>query len=1140
MFNPPDILNAQLLVVDDEHVHVFVLESMLREAGYTSVTSTMDSHQVCELHRANHYDLILLDIQMPGADGFQVMEGLKEIEVDGDLPVLVIAGKAGEKLRALRAGAKDFVSKPFDPAEVLARVRNLLKIRLLYKQVRNYSKVLEQTVQERTADLQKSEQRFRSFMQHLPGAAFMKDLEGRYIYVNPGAEKVIGKAADAIVGHSTRDMFPAVYAELSISRDHDVVSAGDATSSVDEIPTAEGTRLFLTHRFPISGSDGHLAVVGGIALDITERINAERALHSSETRFRMMWETTTDAIVILNETGHIRYANPAFRDVFGYESAEVVGKEIGVIQPAYLRAAHSAGFARYLQTGKKTLNWRSVETIGLHRSGREIPVEIVFTEMEVDGKPGFAGFIRDISDRKLAAQALHLSEERLRSISEASREWIWETDVHGKYTLSNYAVESILGYTPEEVMGKNAVDLLCEEDQQAAIEWQQTRTEKRNRGWHNLTLRWRHKDGSQRWLESNALPLLAPGGEFIGYRGADRDITERIQQQEKIAGLSRIHAVLSGINTMIVRVSDRQELLRGACRIAVEQGRFTMAWIGLAEPGAAKVRPVAWSGVEAGYLDNVGQALATVNEDEGVAGRALREKKPVVANDVETDPKVIFKQEALSRGYRSLVALPLMVEGAAIGVMVLYASTSGFFYPDEMKLLTALADDISFALDHIAKGERLAYFSYYDALTELPNRQLFSDRITQLTKTADAEGRPLAVLIVDPQRFRNINDTFGRGAGDLLLKQLAQHLRETVGESCSPARIGADQFAFATSGMDTSELILLVQRYAMRLQLDQFVIGGVELRIAIKIGIAQFPADGEDAETLLRNAEAALERAKDTADIYLFYSREMNARVAQRLHLESRLRRAIEKQEFLLHYQPKFDLQTRQIQGLEALIRWNDPERGLISPLEFIPVLEDTGMILEVGWWVVKQSLADRRLWQERGLEAPRVAVNVSQLQLRRKEFVATILSALGGAAGEAAGIDLEITESLIMEDTQASIEKLRELRAAGMRIYMDDFGTGYSSLSQIAQLPLDALKIDRAFIKSMDDKTEHMTIVSTIISLAHALKISVVAEGVETETQADLLRSLGCNQVQGYLFGRPQPAEETAKLLRAAIGATD
>jgi diguanylate cyclase (GGDEF)-like protein len=400
---------------------------------------------------------------------------------------------------------------------------------------------------------------------------------------------------------------------------------------------------------------------------------------------------------------------------------------------------------------------------------------------------------------------------------------------------------------------------------------------------------------------------------------------------------------------------------------------------------------------------------------------------------------------------------------------------------------------------------------------------------------ARAEKGELAVMLIDLERFKRINDTLGRHAGDQVLKEMANRLRRTISESATPARIGGDRFAVVVANLPEPSIARWVEQWIVDSFAEPITLDDIELRTTVKIGIALYPADADTAEVLFVNAEAALKRAKDEAAPYLFYSPEMNARMAQRLRLESRLRRAVAHKEFSLHYQVKVDIATRAVRGLEALIRWQDPEHGDVSPLEFVPLLEETGLIVEVGRWVIERAVADIAVWRAGGLRVPRVAVNVSEAQLRQPNFVATVLAALGPLQDHAAGLDIEITESMLAQNTAANVQKLLQLRAAGVQVFMDDFGTGYSGLSQIAHLPLDALKIDRAFVTGMYDSAEHMAIVSAIINLARALGITVVAEGVETEEQANKLQSLGCDEAQGFLFGRPIPADEMAKLLAAS-----
>jgi EAL domain-containing protein (putative c-di-GMP-specific phosphodiesterase class I) len=302
--------------------------------------------------------------------------------------------------------------------------------------------------------------------------------------------------------------------------------------------------------------------------------------------------------------------------------------------------------------------------------------------------------------------------------------------------------------------------------------------------------------------------------------------------------------------------------------------------------------------------------------------------------------------------------------------------------------------------------------------------------------------------------------------------------------------------------------------------------------VALRGGVALFPNDSADADALLHNAESALDQARESGENLLFYSADANVRVAERRKAENRLLQAVEKQEFELHYQPKLDLHDRRIVGLEALLRWNDPEKGLIPPVQFIHLLEDTGLILEVGRWAMKQAVIARREWQKAGLPAPRIAVNVSALQLKDKRFTQDVADALAAAPGDV-GLDLEITESMLMENVEEGVQKLRAIRDMGVHIAIDDFGTGYSSLSYISTLPVNTLKIDRSFIDGMTDNPAKTSIVTTIISLGHALRMEVVAEGVETEAQSQLLRLLRCDQIQGYLISRPLAAAKLEAFMK-------
>ena len=605
---------------------------------------------------------------------------------------------------------------------------------------------------------------------------------------------------------------------------------------------------------------------------------------------------------------------------------------------------------------------------------------------------------------------------------------------------------------------------------------------------------------------------------------------DHIDKEEKVRRLTRVHAMLSGINTLVVRVRDRDELFREACRIAVEHGRFKMAWIGVVDRSAMKIVPIASAGAEPEFLTLIKDSFslrADAPLGNTMSARVVNEKKAVVTNDLRRDSKVLFAKERIARGIFSMAILPLLVSEDAVGILALYAGEPGFFDEEEMKLLTELAGNIAFAIDHIDKQERLDYLAYYDVLTGLANRSLFLERVAQYMRSAVSGGHKLALFLIDLERFKNINDSLGRPAGDALLRQVAEWLTRNLGDANLLARVGADHFAVVLPEVkDEGDVARLLEK-TMEAFLDHpFRLDDAVFRIAAKVGVALFPDDGADADTLFKNAEAALKKAKASGDRYLFYTQKMTAAVAGKLTLENQLRQALDKEEFVLHYQPKVNLESGKVTGAEALIRWNDPRTGLVPPGRFIPILEETGLIYEVGRWALRKAIEDYLRWRDAGLAAVRIAVNVSPLQLRNRGFIAEIEQAIGIDAHAAAGLELEITESMIMEDVKQSIATLQAIRAMGVSIAIDDFGTGFSSLGYLSKLPVDTLKIDRSFVIDMTAGPQGLALVSTIINLAHSLKLNVVAEGVETEEQSRLLRLLNCDEMQGFLFSKPVPSE--------------
>ncbi len=725
---------------------------------------------------------------------------------------------------------------------------------------------------------------------------------------------------------------------------------------------------------------------------------------------------------------------------------------------------------------------------------------------------------------------LQESEARFRSLLDLSSDWYWEQDEQFRFIkFSGGERQGKWGQDQRRALGLRRWELPeitpvggSWNEHQAVLEAHQP--------FRHFEYRRDMDGGKFRYLATSGEPMFDASGRFTGYRGVASDITGRKEAEHKITRLNRVYAVLSGINSLIVREGDRDTLFRGACRIAVEDGSFLMAWIGLVDRSTMELVPVAAAGTTQDPATLVNQRFSLLEEaplGNTFSARAIRERKPFFSNDVQNDPAVAFKAEHAQRGSRSAAMLPLVVSGEAIGVLGLYADETGFFDEAELKLLTELTSDIAFAIDHIEKEAKLNYLAYYDPLTGLANRTLFLERVAQYLRSAANDGHQMAVALIDLERFKNINDSLGQRAGDALLKQVAEWMTGITGDPSLLAHVGADHFAGVLPLVKPGGNVLRLLEKTMAVFMNHpFILDDGVFRLAAKVGVAVFPEDGIDADTLFRNAEAALKRAKASGSRYLFYTQQMTAAVASKLTLENQLRQALDNEEFVLHYQPKINLASGKITGAEALIRWNDPRTGLVPPGHFIPCLEETGLIYEVGRWALRQAVADYLRWRAAGLPAVRIAVNVSPLQLRHRGFVAEIEQAIGSTAQAADGLELEITESLIMEDVRHNIASLQAIRDMGVSIAIDDFGTGFSSLSYLAKLPVDTLKIDRSFIIDMTTAPEGLALVSTIIKLAQAMHLKVVAEGVETEEQQRLLRLLGCDEMQGYLFSKPVPSD--------------
>ena len=442
--------------------------------------------------------------------------------------------------------------------------------------------------------------------------------------------------------------------------------------------------------------------------------------------------------------------------------------------------------------------------------------------------------------------------------------------------------------------------------------------------------------------------------------------------------------------------------------------------------------------------------------------------------------------------------------------------------------------------ENLRRSEKeIHHLAFYDALTNLPNRRLFSDRLQQAIESARRGQNLAGVLFIDLDNFKRINDTFGHSIGDKLLKTVASQIvnclrhsdsvcRGMDDEQISVARLGGDEFTVLLSRLDKAEDAARVARRILDAVSMPFLLGVEEVVVTPSIGISVFPYDGDDVEEIVKNADTAMYHAKEQGkNNYQFYTNSMSTTAFERLSMETALRKAVSNDELQVYYQPKIDLKTNKVVGMEALVRWQRPEAGLVSPADFIPLAEETGLIVTIGEWVLRTVCSHMSSWRNKGLQSLRVAVNLSACQFRQTSLGEFVKRTLHDAAIDPQLLELELTESVIMDDIQTSSIVLRTLKQMGVQVSMDDFGTGYSSLSMLKRLPLDTLKIDQSFVRDITTDADDAAIVDAIISLAHSLRLHVIAEGVENREQLEFLRDRGCDEAQGYLFARPMPATD-------------
>jgi diguanylate cyclase (GGDEF)-like protein/PAS domain S-box-containing protein len=673
---------------------------------------------------------------------------------------------------------------------------------------------------------------------------------------------------------------------------------------------------------------------------------------------------------------------------------------------------------------------------------------------------------------------------RFRTAMDVSEDMIWLIDpVRIKVIDINDTVCRKLGYAREELLGMDAQDIVSISREELSRIYsrliQGGEGDTAVGGWY------RRKDGSRFPVEVFRRSVPSEGSHVIV--AVVRDVTERRATEEE---LRRFRLAMDNSADMIVLID-----------------RATMRFVDVNETACKLL----------GYSRE--ELLRMGSQDVLPVGR-----------------------EELERSYDELIAHPTGGADVLVGEMkshyickdgslLPFESTRHVLRSEDTTIIAAISRDIRARL---AIEEKVSHLAQFDSLTGLPNRNLFQDRLTQAMALAKRNDWPMAVLFIDLDRFKLVNDTLGHAAGDKLLKEAAERLRSCIRASDTVGRLGGDEFAAILSELAKPRDAGLVAQKIIDVFERPFDLEGKETYVTASVGVTLYPADSDNAEALVVNADAAMYRAKEQGrNNYQYFTRDMNERAVQRVQMEIALRRALEREEFRLFYQPKADLVTGKICGFEALLRWEHPDKGMVLPGEFIPVLEDTGLIVQAGEWVLRTACVQIKAWQEAGMKVPPISVNLSARQFEQKNLKGAVGQILGETKVDPSLIEFEITESLLMNDPEGAARTLHDLKDSGVKLSMDDFGTGYSSLGYLKRFPIDTLKIDRTFVRDISTDADDATLTRAIINLAQNLRLNVVAEGVETEAQLAFLCLNGCDEMQGYLFARPTTAEECGRMLR-------
>jgi len=811
----------------------------------------------------------------------------------------------------------------------------------------------------------------------------------------------------------------------------------------------------------------------GIIRDITEQKQIEYTLRQSEEKWHAITENSADVIMMVDNEGKILCINHTLPE---HTKTMVIGVTLYSFLPEKLHAKLKICFDSVIATGQSSrfeVDYPDPE--GNYRC-YESSVSILRNKGTVDA---FVVSARDVTERKLAEDEIRESEKELSGILGSMRDTYFRTNREGLLTRVSASIQQLLDYTPEQMLGARAADFYVNSADNEAFE---SILKAQNGTVLNYELPLKHRDGHHVWVLTNAQYYFDKSNIIAGVEGTTRDVTERKQTELQMGKLSRALEQTADA----VLITDREGIIE--------------------------------------YVNPSFVCTTGFTKQE-----AIGSKTSILKSGEQGD-------EFYKRLWQTIL------NGEVFNDVFINKKKDGSIY-HEQKTITPLKDSNGEITHFVATGkditermqtqQRLQFLAHHDVLTELPNRALYLDRLEQAITRAHWHGRLVAALFIDLDRFKNINDTLGHEIGDRLLQELGRRLLAGIREGDTVARLGGDEFAILLDDIASEKDVSVVAQKILDTLSPSFVIDGRDLYVTASIGISLYPNDGNQPGILLRNADIAMYRAKDLGkNNCQFYSADLSARAFERLTLENSLRYALEREEFVLYYQPQLNTKQGKITGVEALIRWNHPEFGVIKPHDFVFLLEETGLIVPVGEWVLQTACKQLKKWHQAGFTDLHVSVNFSSRQCNERSVVEVVERALlaGGIAPEF--LELEITESLLMRNVRSVVDALEQLSRMGVRLAIDDFGTGYSSLSYLKRFPIDTLKIDRSFVRDITTDPDDEAIVKAIIAMGKTLKLRVIAEGVETNEQWNFLKQKNCDVIQGYLLNKPVNAVSLEKWL--------